>query len=164
MSLLPAYFGARKRDDDLAPPTDEADDQSQRDIFNLIPSRAANRSEPVETPAVEIEDDAKPARKPIGKNKHPVDMTDLSRLSIDTDGQLYWDGKPVKSRREVSLSRGQLIAATVVVLMVVIGALGAAVQGLAAAHDWGCKLGWTHSNCALPSRPSQPPPRVDIPA
>ncbi len=48
-------------------------------------------------------------------------MTDLSRLSIDHDGRLYWDGKPVEVRRRISMSRAQVVGASIVAAFVVIG-------------------------------------------
>ena len=51
-------------------------------------------------------------------------MTDLSRLSIDHDGRLYWDGKPVEVRRRILMSRAQIVGASIVAAFVVIGALG----------------------------------------
>jgi hypothetical protein len=90
---------------------------------------------------------------------------DLSRLSIDNNGHLYWDGKPVEVRRRVALSGAQILAATIIGLFVILGGIGAAINGSTAAFEWGCKLGWIHSNCASPSLLLPPPrPRVDIPA
>ena len=94
------------------------------------------------------------------RNVHPIDMTDLSRLSIDHDGRLYWDGKPVEVRRRILMSRAQVIGASVVAAFVVIGAIGAAIQGSAAARDWACRLGWTTELLhppRLPIRRSAPP-------
>jgi hypothetical protein len=94
-------------------------------------------------------------------------MTDLSRLSIDTDGRLYWDGKPVEVHRRLMMSRVQIIGASLISAVIVLGAAGAALQGWSAAHDWGCKLGWFTSHCArptpAPAAPS-PAPRIEIPA
>jgi hypothetical protein len=95
----------------------------------------------------------------------PKPAMDLSRLSIDNSGHLYWDGKPVEVRRRVSLSPGQILAATIIGLFIIIGGIGAAINGSAAAFEWGCKLGWIRSNCASPTLLLPPPkPRVDIPA
>ena len=41
-------------------------------------------------------------------------MTDLSRLSIDSDGRLYWDGKPVETHHRLSMSRAQIVGASIV--------------------------------------------------
>ena len=104
---------------------------------------------------------AAPEPEPQGRNVHPVDMTDLSRLSIDSDGRLYWDGKPVEVRRRISMSRAQVVGASIVAAFVIVGAIGAALQGSAAARDWACRLGWTASYCTLPGTPAG---RPDIPA
>jgi hypothetical protein len=159
MSLLPAFINARKRKDDPAPTeapavefragtlhddTDETDDN----IFSLLPPG-------------ESATEAPPAPKPQGRNRHPVDMTDLSRLSIDRDGRLYWDGKPVEVHRRIAMSRPQIIGASIVAVFVVIGAIGAALQGSAAARDWACRLGWSASACTVPNIL---PRAADIPA
>jgi hypothetical protein len=36
---------------------------------------------------------------------------------------------------------------------VAVGAIGAAVQGTAAARDWACRLGWTTTYCTLRDAP-----------
>ena len=77
-------------------------------------------------------------------------MTDLSRLSIDCDGRLYWDGKPVEVRRRISMSRAQIVGASIVAAFVVIGALASAIQGAVAARELACRFGWSASACTLP--------------
>ena len=152
MSLFPAFINARKRNADSDPPTETAGDShgaaaaADDNVFNLLPPEAPET--------------AAPEPKPQGRNRHPVDMTDLSRLSIDRDGRLYWDGKPVQTHHRFSMSRAQIVGASIVAAFVVIGALGAAVQGSVAARDWACRLGWTTQHCTVPSGPM----RSDIPA
>ena len=104
--------------------------------------------------------DSEPEKK--GRNVHGLAAADLTRLSIDNDGRLYWDGKPVEVRRRIQMSRAQIVGASVVAAFIVIGAVGAAVQGSLALRDWACRLGWTTSYCTLPG-PAAPRP-VDIPA
>jgi hypothetical protein len=166
MSLLPGFISARKRQDDSAPPKDAAGDSpacdsrpgdspesvSDDNVFNLLPPESSEAAAP----------ELKPAPKPQGRNIHPVDMTDLSRLSIDRDGRLYWDGKPVEIRRRIAMSRMQTVGASIVAAFIVIGAIGAAIQGAAAARDWACRLGWTTGTCTLPG--GAPWNRPDIPA
>ncbi len=176
MSLLPAYFGARRRkNDDLAPPADEPEPGSRDDVFNLIPPRANENADsftPVDEPAapapVSAPEPIEPDPKPVGRNRHPVDMTDLSRLSIDNDGRLYWDGKPVEVRRRLLMSRLQIVGLALIGLFVAIAALGAVVVASVATHDFACKQSWTTTLCpaAKPaSTTPAPPPRVDnIPA
>lgn len=166
MSLLPGFINARKRQDDSAPQTEAAADSAAKDshdndshaadleddIFNLLPPESAAPAAPQPNPKPE----------PQGRNRHPVDMTDLSRLSIDREGRLYWDGKPVEVRRRIAMSRGQIVGASIVAAFVMIGAIGAAIQGAAAARDWACRLGWSAGACSVPG--NSPRNRSDIPA
>jgi hypothetical protein len=174
MSLLPAFVNARLRKADSAPQTETTSDSQQPDspvgdtkasdskasdpddhIFDLLPpSKPAESAEPQES------EPQKP--EPQGRNVHPVDMTDLSRLSIDRDGRLYWDGKPVEVRRRISLSRAQVVGASIVAAFVVIGAIASAIQGAVAARELACRLGWSASACTLPG--GLPQNRSDIPA
>src|SRR5436305_9369520 len=139
MSRLSSFIRARTHSDDSAPQSDAAADfrigdsyargsyvrdvhvadaragdahdlrdaELDENIFNLLPP------EPVELAAPEPV--AEPIQEPIhqppaqGDNHHPVDMTDLSRLSIDHDGRLYWDGKPVETHHRFAMSRKQIV-------------------------------------------------------
>jgi hypothetical protein len=173
MSRFSALFKAPKRPNDTASSAEAvADsllsasrlDNSQRDdlednVFSLLPpENAPDASEEARGTA-----DEPGHRSPekTSRNVHPLASADLSRLSIDNDGRLYWDGKPVEVRRRIQMSRAQVLAASIVSLFIVIGAIGAAVQGSLALRDWGCRLGWTTSYCSLPE---VAPPRLDIPA
>lgn len=162
MSLFPAYFGSRKRPNEEAAPSTEPEDESRADIFNLIPPRAADKYERPkdETPA-RAEIIAPPAR-PEGRNIHPATAMDLTRLSIDNDGRLYWDGKPVEVRRRLMMSRQQVIGASIIAFFIVIAAIGSAIQATATLSDWACRTGW--SGKCDPAMPQAPQPRPDIPA
>jgi hypothetical protein len=150
MSLLLNIANARKRWFDSAHADsydDESHDHDSRDnVFNLVP------------PETDIAD---PAPTPVGRGVHPVEMTDLSRLAIDSDGRLYWDGKPVEVHRRLLMSREQVIGTLVIGAFVVVGALGAVLQGTSAARDWACRFGWATSVCGSPSVPRDV---FDIPA
>ena len=186
MSLFPAFINARMRKNDSAPrteaaadsrPTEASQDDSRQaessqaessqadarqtdarandpddNIFELLPPKSADAAVP----------EPQPEPAPQGRNVHPVDMTDLSRLSIDRDGRLYWDGKPVEVHRRIAMSRAQIVGASIVAAFVVVGAIGAALQGAVAARDLSCRLGWSTSACTLPA--VQPRPSADIPA
>ena len=125
MSLLPGFIKARQRQDDSAPQTEAVADSYTADshtrdsqigelhdaelddnVFNLLPPESSEPAapEPIAEPI--------PEPKPQGRNRHPVDMTDLSRLSIDRDGRLYWDGKPVETHHRLSMSRRQIVGAS----------------------------------------------------
>ena len=154
MSLYPAFFGARKRNQEQAAPEESfapevvapepEDDPDALPVFKLV------APEPIE----EEPPPAPPPPLPEGRNVHPIGISDLTRLSIDNDGRLYWDGKPVEVSRRILMSRRQVLGATVIGAFVVIGALGAAIQGMSAAHDWACRLGWSNSNCGPVSQNS----------
>jgi hypothetical protein len=170
-----------------APAADEPEAGSH-EIFSLEPPSANDRFDPkaVLIPAPEpepvVETQPSPASiaavaaalepqpAPAAPAPEPVAQKpamDLSRLSIDDSGHLYWDGKPVEVRRRVSLSAGQILAAMVIGLFVILGGIGAAINGSAAAFEWGCKLGWIRSQCPGPTLllpPPPAPPRFDIPA
>ena len=148
MSLFPAFISARKRNNDTAPRTERTADSDDGDdnIFDLLPPKPAEAAEP----------------EPQGRGTHPVEMTDLSRLSIDSEGRLYWDGKPVDTHHRLSMSRAQIVGASIVAIFVVIGAIAAAIQGAVAARELACRLGWSASACVVPA--GQPRTRFDLPA
>ena len=175
MSLLSGFIKARQRQDDSAPQTEAAANSYTADsptgdshigdshntelddnVFNLLPPESSEPAAPEPIP------EPIPEPKLQGRNRHPVDMTDLSRLSIDRDGRLYWDGKPVETHHRLSMSRRQIVGASLVAPLVAIGAIGAAIQGASAARDWACWLGWSASACTLPE--GLPRNRPDIPA
>jgi hypothetical protein len=167
MSLFPAFIRARKRNNDTAPrpggayesrladslladsrlaDSQDSDGDDDDNIFDLLPPKPAEAPEP----------------EPQGRNTRPVEMTDLSRLSIDSDGRLYWNGKPVETHHRLSMSRAQIVGAGIVAVFVVIGAIASAIQGTVAARELACRLGWSASACVLPA--GQPRTRFDIPA
>jgi hypothetical protein len=174
MSLLSSFIKVRQSADDSAPQTDALADShigdsrlsdshlgephagashdtgSGDNVFNLLPPESAEAVAP----------EPVPEPKPQGRNRHPVDMTDLSRLSIDRDGRLYWDGKPVETHHRLSMSRKQIVGASLVAALVAIGAIGAAIQGASAARDWTCRLGWSTDACTVPGGLRN---RLDIP-
>jgi hypothetical protein len=181
MSRFSALFKAPKRPNDAASPAEAAADSRSGDsppnesqkhelednVFNLLPPEnapAASQETLQDTRSVADEPPDKPDHRPPEKssrNVHPLATADLSRLSIDNDGRLYWDGKPVEVRRRIQMSRAQAVGASIVSAFIVIGAIGAAVQGSLALRDWGCRMGWTTSYCSIPAAP---PRRPDIPA
>ena len=145
----------------------EPDNDSREDVFNLIPPRAPDRPTRFEFPEAEPPSEAPvetPAPVETARNVRAVGAMDLSRMSIDNDGRLYWDGKPVEVRRRMMMSRAQIAGAVLIGLFVFIGAIGAAVQGSAVAHDWACRMGWTNAYCTAPATASTSPARTDIPA
>jgi len=173
MSRFSALFKAPKRPNDTVSPAEAVADSRSGDshtdgsqkqelednVFNLLPPENAPAASQ-ETRSTADEPDHRSPEK-SGRNVHPLATADLSRLSIDNDGRLYWDGKPVEVRRRIQMSRTQAVGAGVVSVFIVIGAIGAAIQGSVALRDWSCRLGWTTSYCGIPA---VPPRRPDIPA
>jgi len=175
MSLFPAFINARLRKTDSAPRTETTSDSEQPGsrpsdskagdpddhIFDLLPPKPAEADAPdSESQHPEPQDPEPHQPEPQGRNVHPVDMTDLSRLSIDRDGRLYWDGKPVEVRRRISMSGAQVVGASIVAAFVVIGALASAIV---AARELACQFGWSASACTGPGA-VQPRRGSDIPA
>lgn len=170
MSLFPAYLSARKRRlEQPAPqelePEPVPDDPDALPIFDLLPPQTSEQppseeSLPRKEPLFHEEPRQVEEPPPLGRNVHTIGISDLTRLAIDNDGRLYWDGKPVEVARRILLSRRQVLGASLIAVFVVIGALGAAIQGAAAARDWACRLGWSSSYCGS----GQPRNSSDIPA
>ena len=155
MSLLPSYLNARKRKPDLDSPAEAEDKTDSRPVFELVPPRTDDDA--IDPATFEPKPSAANSR-----NVHPIGVGDLSRLSIDNDGRLYWDGKPVEIRRRILMSRAQIVGASLVAAFVVIGALGAVLQASVAARDWACRLGWTQNHCTFPD--ARPQSHSNIPA
>lgn len=159
MSPGPAHLNPRNDADDRAP-TGEPEARvhgGDESIFELVPPQPAAEPAPAAT-------GEKPyASSPSGRSVHPIGITDLSRMAVDTERRLYWDDRPVEVRRRILMSGAQIIGAAIVSGFLIIGAIGAAIQGSAAALDLACRFGMTKTYCPLPH--SNPPPaRPDIPA
>ncbi len=165
MSLFPAQFGARKSADDEPAPVPEPDDESRSDVFNLIPPRADQKFErPAEEKPTQGNAVAGPADTQA-PNVRPVSAMDLARMSIDNNGQLYWDGKPVEVRRKFTMSRGQLIGVALIAFFIVGGAISSTIQAAATVHAWACQAGWASGCLAADPMPvgSIAPAQPDIP-
>lgn len=164
MSLFPAYFGARKRADEDSAPATEPESESRADIFNLIPPRASSKYERPEN--IEQPEKVESPEQAEGRNVHAVNAMDLTRLSIDNDGRLYWDGKPVEVRRRLMMSRGQILGVSLIAVFIVVGAISSVLQATATVHEWSCRIGLA-TQCTAPADPApapKPPSRIDIPA
>jgi hypothetical protein len=88
----------------------------------------------------------------------------LNRLSIGSDGLIYWDNKLLEVKRRMTMSRGQVVGMTLLGIAAVIVAVSASIHGAVGAHDWMCRTQQTTIYCppAAPPPPA-PPARVDIP-
>jgi hypothetical protein len=84
------------------------------------------------------------------KTVRPISL-DEEGLGIDRDGRLYWNGKSVEIvGQRLDLTRTQAWIGIAVAVFTAIAAVGTAVQGWTAYHDWACKTGWwTFVGCPL---------------
>ncbi len=67
-------------------------------------------------------------------------------------------------RVRVRMSFWQSLALVAVVIGLLIGAVGIAISGLVAAHEWGCRTNLLQQYCPPPPPAPKPPVRFDIPA
>ena len=120
MTLMPANFSAPRRGSDTAF-GQESDNEARASV--TIPVSVL-------------------ARKPAGAGSSPVGVKDLSRLSVNDNGRLFWDGKPVVVRRRVQLSPWQTFGAILIGLAALVIALSGILQATVIAHDWMCRAQW----------------------
>jgi hypothetical protein len=59
-----------------------------------------------------------------------VGVEDLTRLGIDRQDQLYWDGRRIEIRKRLDLTPFQQAAAILVTVFAILGGLGAFMSGL----------------------------------
>jgi hypothetical protein len=72
---------------------------------------------------------------------------DLSRLTVSTDGRLFWDDKPVVIRRRIQLTFWQKLGLLLVGFAALMIALSVALQATITAHDWMCGAKWVTGYC-----------------
>lgn len=108
--------------------------------------------------------EGRPAHWPAGVAE--INIGQIGLLGVDKDNRLYWDGKPVEVKQRLSLSWWQGFGSVLLVVFSVVGGLGAAAQGWAAAHQWSCQIRWTQWACppeAVPPAPGLTLMVVDAP-
>ena len=90
-------------------PRSEPEDESRADVFNLIPPRASDKYERPKGLGDTVQGRSHRAAGQGRRdaNIHPATAIDLTRLSIDNGGHLYWDGKPVEVQRRLMMSRNR---------------------------------------------------------
>lgn len=91
------------------------------------------------------------AARPEGwpKGVRPISMDGVGHLGVGNDGTLYWDGRPVKTAKKITLSFWQGLGAT----LTVIGALAAGGGAVASAWaDWHPTLTKCPISVAAPHR------------
>jgi hypothetical protein len=69
--------------------------------------------------------------RPLGwpSDVDPINIEDLGRLGINTDKELFWDGKRVEVRHRLILTRLQKMGAVVVAICAILGGLGGFITG-----------------------------------
>ncbi len=151
-----------------APPSRGPDELRNLDesVFELVPPpKEPSRRRPIRQ---------RPSRQPRWRRRSPTSLSPREPqrpfhrhhrsqpASIDNDGRLYWDGKPVEVRRRISMSRGQVIGAFIIGMFVVIGAGGRGGAWLGR----GARLGLPHGLGRQLLRPARPRSAAasDIPA
>lgn len=77
----------------------------------------------------------------------PIGVEDLDRLGLNSENQLFWDGKRIEVRQALSLTRAQKALALIVSLCAVLGSLGGFVTGLNNATVFLCARGHHWLSC-----------------
>ena len=89
---------------------------------------------------------------------------DLTRVTVDDDGRLLWDGKPVVVRRKLQLSGLQKLWAIVLVLAALLICVSGATVAAIRLHDWMCGANWITQYCVVTPPPKPvPPPQPELP-
>ena len=92
-----------------------------------------------------------------------VGLKDLNRISVGTDGRLYWDEKPVLIKRRLVLSGWQTVGVWLVGLAAIVIAFSGGISAAITAHDWMCGAKWVANYCPVPPPPPGPPVRIELP-
>src|SRR5262245_16233226 len=89
---------------------------------------------------------------------------DLSRLTVSTDGRLYWDDKPVVILRRIQLTFWQKLGMMLIGFAALMIAISAAVHASITVHDWMCSAKWLTRSCPVAASSIMPvtiaPPQV----
>jgi hypothetical protein len=80
-----------------------------------------------------------------------IKITDLKRLGIDKNRELYWDGQRIEVRRRLDLTRAQKFLAVLVALFAVLGGIGGFVSGFTDATDFLCARNICWLSCPAPA-------------
>jgi hypothetical protein len=71
----------------------------------------------------------------------PIGVEDLNRLGMDSENNLYWDGRRVETRQRLSLTWWQNLGAFLVSAGAILGGVGAAVTGAKDGSEMLCQRG-----------------------
>ena len=136
MTLLPTNFGVTRRDADV-PPNDVGDGRLRAEV--RVPGASSSpKSEGTQA-----------------TSRSTSGVKDLSRLSVDNGGRLYWDDKPVVVRRRLQLSFWQKLGTILIAIAALVIALSGTIHGAIRAHDWMCHAKWITAYCPAP-QPAAP--------
>lgn len=94
------------------------------------------------------------------KDVIPVSIEDLDRLGINSDNQLFWDGKRIEIRQSLVLTGLQKTVAVVVSICAILGGLGGFVTGFNNASVFLCARGNHYLTCPPPASPVAAPAGV----
>jgi hypothetical protein len=80
----------------------------------------------------------------------PISLEDLGRLGINSQQELFWDGRHVEIRRRLMLTRLQKVGAVIVAVCAILGGLGGFVTGFNNASVFLCARHVTYLTCPAP--------------
>jgi len=78
-----------------------------------------------------------------------ITANDLNRLGINSENQLFWDGRRIEIRRRLDLTRLEKTVAAVVTVAAVLGGVGAFLSGLNDGSAYLCERGVHLLGCPL---------------
>jgi hypothetical protein len=77
----------------------------------------------------------------------PISLEDLGRLGINTQHELFWDGRNVEIRRRLTFTGLQKFIAVIVTICAILGGLGGFVTGFNNASVFLCGRHVTWLSC-----------------
>jgi hypothetical protein len=80
----------------------------------------------------------------------PIGMEDLNRLGIDSDHQIYWDGRRIEIRKSIVLTRFQTWVAAGVAVVGLLAGLSTIATGINNASVFLCARHVTFLGCPMP--------------
>ena len=78
----------------------------------------------------------------------PIGVEDLERLGLNSENQLFWDGKRIEVRQTLTLTKLQKWLTVIVSVCAILGGLGGFVTGFNNATVFLCGRGITWLSCA----------------
>ena len=78
----------------------------------------------------------------------PIGVEDLERLGLNSENQLFWDGKRIEVRQTLTLTKLQKWLTVIVSVCAILGGLGGFVTGFNNATVFRCGRGIAWLSCA----------------